>query len=176
MCVPEKGAAQNDAAQAKIIGQIQTLLKELSKCAPHPDRPDQNGPLFLKQSADLKLADEHDSMLGMIAAESFLGSAFAEVASEAVSETIGSAWNAAEYSSAVLVDSHRGSFSLGQRRAIANDFNGYANKPAGYDAMMNAYLADLPQRMHLEKYLSHEVRRLYALRKNAPAPMPMMAA
>lgn len=165
MSVP---AAQNDA-EAQIVAQIQTLLKELSKCAPHPDKPDHKGPLHLNKSADLRTPDEHDSMLGTLAAESAVGSAFSAVAGEATSKSFDIVWNATEYSSHMYSDRSSRSFSLGQRNMIANDFNGNASKGHAYEAMMKSYLADLPARLNIEKHLAHEVRRLYALRKHAYA-------
>lgn len=175
MSGPAQNFAMNEADQAKAIAQIQKLLQDLAKCAPHPDRPEEKGPLFLHHSADLQTPDEHDSMLGMVLAESFLGTAFTSVAGEAFGSAMSSLWNTAESASTVYEDRARSSFRIGQRRMIASNFNGNASRGPEYDAMMSAYMADLPQRMAIEKYLSHEVRRLYALRKNAPPPMPMVA-
>ena len=176
MSGPAQNFAQNDADQAKVVAQIQKLLQDLSKCAPHPDRPEDNGPLFLNKSADLQMADEHDSMLGMALAESFLGASVASMAGEAAGSALSSLWNAAESASSIYQDRQRSSFSIGQRRMIASNFNGNAGRGPEYEAMMQSYLCDLPQRLSIEKHLSHELRRLYALRKNAPPPMPAMAA
>lgn len=176
MSNPAQQAGQGQTEQAQIVATIQTLMKELAKCAPHPDKPEHSGPLFLNKSADLQTPGEYDSMLGAIMAESALGSAFSAVAGEATAQAFDSAWKTAEYASSAMQDRQQPNYTLGQKRMIANDFNGRAMRTPAYNAMMKAYLADLPDRINLEKHLAHEVRRLYALRKNAPMAAFGMAA
>lgn len=167
---------QNIEQQQAIIAQIQQLVKELNKCAPHPDRPDQNGPLFLQKDANHQLPSENDGMMGSLFMDSMLGTAFADVANDTTSQWISSFERASECASEYMQDRSSSSYQLGQRRAIAGSFNNIGSRGPEYVAMMDAYMTDLPRRTSLEKWISHETRRLYALRKNAPMPMPSMAA
>lgn len=167
----------NNEQQQAVIAQIQQLVKELNKCAPHPDRPDQNGPLFLQKDANHQLPSENDGMLGSMLMDGMLGSAFTSVANDTASEWVNSFQNAVECTSEYAQDrSGNNHYQIGQRRVIAGNFNNIGSRGPEYTAMMNAYQADLPRRLSLEKWISHETRRLYALRKNAPMPMPSMAA
>ncbi len=176
MSGPAQNVAQNGAEQAQVIAQLQKLLKDLAKCAPHPDKPDHQGPLFLNKAADLEAPSEYDSMLGSLLMESFLGTSFASVAGECAAEAFSSVWNGAETASHIYQDRQRPAYALGQRRMIASNFNGEASKGPAYECMMKAYLADLPERLSIEKFMAHELRRLYALRKHAPMAAPSMAA
>lgn len=167
---------QNDEQQQAIIAQIQQLVKELQKCAPHPDKPEQNGPLFLQQDANHQLPDESDSMLGSALMDTVLGGAFSLAANDTTGNLINSFERTADCASQYMQDRQTNGFGLGQRNVIAGNFNSIGSRGPEYEAMMDAYQADLPTRMSLEKWISHETRRLYALRKNAPMPMPSMAA
>ncbi len=170
-------AINTSEQQAQIINQIQLLVKEIQKCAPHPDKPDQNGPLFLKSDPNHQLPAEYDGMLGSMVLESMLGLDFAAAAGEVAGSWLGSADMMIEAGSTYMEDrSSNRPFQVGHGRAIANDFNAIGSKGPEYQIMMNAYLADLPDRVRLETWLSHETRRLYSLWKNAPAPAPRMAA
>lgn len=167
---------QNDVQQQAIIAQIQQLVKELQKCAPHPDRPDQNGPLFLKADANHQLPAEYDGMLGSALMDTVLGGAFSAAANDTGSNLMNSFERTADCASQYMQDRQTSGYGLGQRNAIAGNFNAIGSRGPEYQAMMDAYQADLPTRISLEKWISHETRRLYALRKNAPMPMPRMAA
>lgn len=167
----------NNEQQQAIVAQIQQLVKELSKCAPHPDKPDQNGPLFLYKDANHQLPAEYDGMMGSMMMDGLLGTAFASVANDTSSQWMNSFQNAAESASEYMQDrAGNNSYKIGQRRVIAGNFNHIGSRGPEYQAMMDAYMADLPRRLSLEKWISHETRRLYALRKNTPMPMPSMAA
>lgn len=162
--------------QAQIITQIQQLVKEISKCAPHPDRPDHKGPVFLKSDPNYKLPAEYDGSLGSLMMENMLGLEFATAASETASSWLKYSNESMEMASAYVQDRPNSTpFALGQTNRIANDFNMIGSRSQEYQNMMNAYLADLPDRVRLETWLSHETRRLYALWKNAP-PAPRMVA
>lgn len=167
---------QNNEQQQAIIAQIQQLVKELQKCAPHPDKPEQNGPLFLQQDANHQLPAEYDGMLGSALMDTMLGGVFSAAANDSVSSLMNSFDRTADCASEYMQDRQTNSYGLGQRRVIANNFNSIGSRGPEYQAMMEAYQADLPTRMSLEKWISHETRRLYALRKNAPMPMPSLAA
>jgi len=157
----------NPQQEQTVIAQIQNLMKELQKCAPHPDKPENSGPLFLQQDANHALPAEYDGMLGSLMMESMLGTAFGS--------PTGHVDKMAEAASTYMQDRAPKSIKIGARRVIANDFNVAGTRGPEYLAQMEAFMADLPARMHLEKWLAHETRRLYALRKNTPMPMPMTA-
>ena len=162
----------NNAEQEHtVIAQIQNLMKELQKCAPHPDKPDHNGPMFLQHDDSHNLPAEYDGMLGSLIMESMLGTAFGEAASELAGSWASHMDKMAECTSTYMQDRAPKSIKIGSKRVIANDFNAIGARGPEYLAQMEAYMADLPARMHLEKWLSHETRRLYALRKNAPMPV-----
>jgi hypothetical protein len=157
-------AINTNDVQGQIITQIQNLMKELQKCAPHPDRPEHKGALFIQADDSHKLTAEYDGMLGLMMFDSALGDAFGEAA--------GYGSEAMDMASKYLEDRSASSprntpFQLGQKRVIANDFNTIGARNAAYQAMLEAYMADLPTRINLEKWISHETRRLYALRKHA---------
>lgn len=165
----------NNEQQNVIIAQILQLVKELQKCAPHPDKPEQNGPLFLAKDVNHQLPAEYDGMMGSMFMDGMLGDVFSNAANDSVS-SLSSFDRVADCASEYMQDRSSNNFQLGQRRTIANDFNFIGSRGPEYQVMMDAYLADLPMRMSLEKWISHETRRLYALRKNAPMPMPSFAA
>lgn len=162
----------NPDQEQAIIAQIQNLMKELQKCAPHPDKPEQSGPMFLQHDANHALPADYDGMLGSMMMESMLGSAFGTAASELGSTIANNMDKMAEAASTYMQDRTPKSIKIGGRRVIANDFNTTSARGPEYLAQMEAFMADLPARLHLEKWLAHETRRLYALRKNAPMPMP----
>ena len=157
----------NQDQERAVIAQIQNLMKELQKCAPHPDKPDNSGPLFLQHDDSHALPAEYDGMLGSMMMETMLGTAFGSAA--------GNLDKVADAASTYMQDRAPKSIKIGGRRVIANDFNSIGARGPEYLAQMESFMADLPARLHLEKWLAHETRRLYALRKNAPMPMPMAA-
>ena len=165
----------NTQQEHTVIAEIQNLMKELQKCAPHPDKPDHNGPLFLNQDANHALPAEYDSALGSMVMESMLGTAFGSAASQMAGSWFNSMDKAAECASTFMQDRAPKSIKIGSKRVIANDFNSIGARGPEYLAQMEAFMADLPARLHLEKWLAHETRRLYALRKNTPMPLPMSA-
>lgn len=164
----------NAEQQVQITVQIQQLVKELSKCAPHPDKPDHKGPMFIHADDSHKLPAEYDGMLGSMMLDAGL-SDFFSAASGGWADNLDQKMDMA---STYFQDrAPKQTFQLGQRRAIANDFNAIGSKGPAHQAMMDAFLADLPTRVHLEKWIAHETRRLYGLRKQAMmmAPMPRAA-
>ena len=114
----------------------------------------------------LQTSDENDSMLGAIAADQAIGSAFASVASASAANTFDTVTRVLDTASSVYSDRCQKPFQIGQKNMIANDFNGNAKRSPQYQAMMKAYQRDLPQRLSLEKFC-YEMRRLYALQKHA---------
>ncbi len=155
--------------ESKMMG----LVKQLEKLAPHPSRPEHHGPVFVNIAAPS--SSEHDGMLGSMILESMLGTAFMS----AVNDSFGTAaasvdWsNAAEAASTYWQDRQSkpaNSYTLGQKQSISGQFNAISD-----EALMQAYLRDLPRRLGLERWLAHYQRKIHALRK-AGAFAPALAA
>lgn len=165
---------KNINQEAAVIAQIQNLVKEIQKCAPHPDRLEDKGPQLLHKDVNHQLPAEYDATLGAMMTETLLSATFSAAVSEMGMEWM-STDNAAEAASTVYQDRMQPAAKIGARYVIANDFNraGSAFENAQYLERMAAYMADLPARKYLEKWLAHETRRLYALRKQARMAMPM---
>lgn len=165
----------NTPEQKNIEAMMMDVMKQLQKLAPHPDRPEYRGPLFVSLDSSHTPAAEYDGMLGSLMLESVLGAAF----SQAVSDNFGS-WagqidwsNTADCASQYWQERHANSnYTLGSRKVIAGDFN----RSALRKHMMQAYLHDLPRRMGLERFLAAYQRKLFALRKQAPAAAFALAA
>lgn len=171
----------------QIIGAIQGLMNELQTLAPHPERSDYTGPLFLHNNPNFKVANDHDGMLGSMMMESMLGVAFAEVASdatnafmnefdlsnaiEAYSEYISDVEGRTQYNAA----HGQGTMAKMSGTSISGGFNLRSSISEG----MQAFYEDLPKRMTIERSLVHYARELAAL--DAPqhqhaAPRPNVAA
>ncbi|MDH5722335.1 MAG: hypothetical protein OEY94_03315 [Alphaproteobacteria bacterium] len=145
---------------------ISGLMSELQKLAPHPDRPQYQGPLFLMNNAAFKQAGEHDGMLGMMIMEAMIGSAFAEAASESFGEWIGQfdAAAALECYSTYITDvegaaqrnaAHgQGTLARMSGTSISNSFNMRVTLDEG----MQAFLDDLPERMKIEQTMAYYLR------------------
>lgn len=165
----------NAEIQAQVTAQIQLLVKELSKCAPHPDRPEHKGATFLQMDDSHKPVAEYDGMLGSMLLDGGLSDAFSDAAGgNGLTDNLDQKM---DMLSTYFQDRiQRQPFQLGQHRVIANDFNEIGSRGTEYQAMMDAFMADLPTRLHLEKWIAHETRRLYGLRKQAMMiPLPKAA-
>lgn len=151
------------------------LMKQLEKLAPHPDHPHHSGPLFVHIDSQYEPAAEYDGMLGSLLFESVLGTAFSAAASESLGEWAGSFdWsNTVEAVSEYIQDRPaNNNYALGRKNAISGAFN----HSVARQAMMDAFLRDLPRRMGIERWLADYQRKLYALRKHAPAAAFGLAA
>ncbi len=159
---------------------ISGLMSELQHLAPHPDRPNYQGPLFLMNNAAFKQADEHDGMLGMMIMEAMIGSAFAEAVSESFGEWL-SQFDAAaalecysEYitdveGSAQKVAAHgQGTLARMSGTSISNSFNMRSTLDEG----MQAFLDDLPKRMKIEQTMAHYLKQY----EDACNPQPQLQA
>lgn len=174
--------AQQQAALTAIMG----LMGELQHLAPHPDRPDYQGPLFLKNNAAFKQADEHDGMLGMMIMEAMIGSAFAEAAAE----TFGS-W-AGEFDAAAALECYseyrtdvEGSAQKiaahGQgtlARMSGTSISGAFNLRSTLDEGMQDFLDDLPKRMKIEQAIAFYAQQYEqaTYTKAQPLAQPRFAA
>tara|TARA_B100001989_G_C24520067_1_gene455374 strand:- start:297 stop:860 length:564 start_codon:yes stop_codon:yes gene_type:complete len=173
---------QEQAAMAAIMG----LVGELKQLAPHPDRPDYNGPLFLQNSPAFKQSDEHDTMLGMMIMEAMIGSAFAEGAAETFGDWAGDFDAAAtlecysEYRSDIegatqKVAAHgQGTLARLSGQSISGGFN----LRSTIDPKMQAFFDDLPKRMKIEQSLAYYLKQLEDARKPKAQPLaqPRFAA
>ncbi len=168
---------QEKAKQA-IIGNINSLMQDLQKLAPHPDQPHNKGPLFIKSNPNFKTANDNDSMLGSMMMESILGSAF----SEAASETLGS-WTQefditsamecyseyitdVESSSARAAAHGQGTLARLSNNQVSKSFNMRSN----ISREMQAFMDDLPKRMKIEHNLSYYAKQLEILEAAENAP------
>ncbi len=162
----------NQAAKRQaIISTITGLMQDLQKLSPHPDQPQNRGPLFIKNNPNFKVANDHDGMIGSLVMESLLGTAFAE----AISETFGS-WaqdfdfnNAMECYSEYITDiegntqkvaAHgQGTLARLSGKSIASSFNMRSNIS---EAMQN-FLEDMPKRIKIERDLAYYAKQLEML-------------
>ena len=149
---------------------MMSLMKELEKLAPHPDRPNQTGPHFVKIDSQHKPAAEYEGVLGSMVLESALGTAFIEAASTQLGSWAQTFSNHIDVSNAVDCASYyaedRSSsykYSLGQTNAISSNFNKHVKRKD----MMDAYIKDLPKRLGIESWLASYQRKLYALHKQS---------
>ncbi len=173
-------AINQDSQRYTIAAKISTLMQDLQNLAPHPDQPNNKGPLFIGANPHFKAANDHDGMLGSMIMESLLGTAFAE----AVSETIGS-WaqevdlnSVMECYSEYITDveaskaaAHgQGTLARLSGKSISGSFNMRSTISEG----MQAFMEDLPKRMEIERNLAHYAKQLSML--DAPQAAPQYAA
>ncbi len=176
---------QNQKQQ--ITGAIQGLVNELQTLAPHPDRANYKGPLFLAGNSNFKAANDHDGMLGAMMMESMMGLFVSEFASEAANDLMNEldlnnileAYS--EYISDVEGSTQRnaahgqGTMAKMSGTSISGGFNLRSQISEG----MQAFYEDLPKRMTIERSLAHYARELAMLDAPAPqhsAPRPSFAA
>ncbi len=170
-----RNAYNQNGQQQQIRGIIAGLMNDLQKLAPHPDQPQNNGPLFIKCDPSMKAANDHDGMLGSMMMESLLGTAFAD----AVSECLGSGsqeivedldlTNALECYSAYITDIEQdkedaaahgqGTLARLSGKSISNSFNMRTTMQSG----MQSFLDDLPSRMTIERNLAYYAKKLNTL-------------
>ncbi len=152
-----------------VIGIITGLIKKLARLAPHPSRADYSGPLFIQSSSHHNMPGEQDSMLGQIFMESLIGPVFTEAANNNSDSTTDNMnlRDIADYASEYLKDraspdtgEGKGSFALCKHRAIADGFNFNAFPSLLQTTVMEAFRADLPERLRIEKALSFFDRQL----------------
>lgn len=167
-----------DHQRHAILGAVTKLMNELQTLAPHPDRADYNGPLFINNNPYLKAANDHDGMLGSMMMETLLGAAFSEAASEALGSWAQGvegfdATQAMECYSEYLTDIEKstqkaaahgqGTMARMAGKSIASAFNTRSQiSPA-----LQAFYDDMPRRMSVEKSLNYHAKQLAQL--DAPA-------
>ena len=107
-----------------------------------------------------------DGMMGSLLMESLLGTAFLSAANEGLGRWIPALdWDkAVDMASEIHKD--RAKPALGQRRVIANDFN-ISGMSGSARKKMDAFLADLPRRVGIEKQIAHYKRKAYATQQRA---------
>ncbi|GJL84274.1 MAG: hypothetical protein DHS20C02_00490 [Micavibrio sp.] len=151
------------------IGIITGLMKKLALLAPHPTRPGHTGPLFTQNSPNIKIPSEHDSMLGQVFMDALLTSTFSDVTATSPGNEIehfdlnNIAESVSEYHKDRIqpeTGEGKGSFALCKHRAIADGFNFNAATSFLRTTMIDAFRADLPRRMQIEKTLAFYDRRL----------------
>ncbi len=179
-------AHNQDSQRQQIIGIMAGLMQELETLAPHPDQPQNKGPLFIKCDPNMKAANDHDGMLGSMIMESLLGTSFADAVSEAFgscAQEIGEQVdisNAMECYSEYMTDiesstkkaaAHgQGTMARLSGKSISNSFN--MRTTISQD--MQSFMDDLPRRMKVERNLEYYAKQLNQL--DAPAPQYDVAA
>lgn len=179
---------QKKVEMAAIAG----LMQELRTLAPHPDKPQYKGPLFINTNANCNAAGEQDGMMGMLLLEAMLGTAFTDAISEAISDLSGMECNldgfdasaAMEAYSAYITDIEQqtrknaahgqGTLARMAGKSISNSFN----MRSAIAPDMQAFMDDMPKRMQIETGLATHLRRLDQLARPQPqyAPTPRIAA
>jgi len=173
---------QGNKRQA-ISGTITGLMQELQKLAPHPDRANHNGPLFIKSNPNFKIANDHDGMLGTMMMESLLGTAFSEAVSEAFGSETQEALDTLDLASVMECYSEYISDVEGKTQHAAAHGQGTMARMSGksissgfnmrseISAPMQAFYDDLPKRISIERSLAHHAKQLEFL----DAPMHQQA-
>ncbi len=166
---------QSNQRQA-IMGTIMSLMQDLQQLAPHPDQPQNNGPLFIKSNPNFKAANDHDGMLGSMILESILGTAFLD----AVSETFGDcaqnfdAASALECYSEYITDvegsaqqkaAHgQGTLARLSGKSISSSFN----MRGAISPEMQSFMDDMPTRMKVERDLAYCAQQLEMIDAQRP--------
>ena len=170
----------NEVARQDIVNSINALMGDLQKLSPHPEQPDNKGPLFIKDSPYLKAANDQDGMLGGMMMESMLGTAFADAVSEICGDWVENvdvdidATSAMECYSEYITDvegsatkkSAHGQGTLARlaQNPISNSFN----MRCSMSDKMQEFMDDLPQRMKIEHNLEYFAKQLELLDAAAP--------
>lgn len=134
---------QKDSQRAAILGAMMAIEQKVQKLSPHPDRPAQRGLLFVQKDARTGSGSEHDGMLGMVAAQSFLGGVFGP--------GLSMAWDAAEMASETCKDRADGRYGLGVKGSLNGTFNQTSKTVDARDALETSFRSDLPVRSALEQ-------------------------
>ncbi len=158
-----------DRQRENIMSTMMGLMQDLQKLSPHPDQPQNQGPLLIKSNPNFKVANDQDTMLGSMIMESLLGTAFAE----AVSETFGSCAqnfdinNAMECYSEYITDVEKGKVAAhGQgtlARLSSKSLSGGFNMRSNISEEMQSFMNDMPARMNIERNLAYYARQLETL-------------
>ena len=145
--------------QKKVEQAMAGLMQELQTLAPHPDYPTYKGPLFAAVEDGIKAPADYDGMMGEVVMESVLGTSFAQAAADTLSN---------------VIDAVSHFVQDRPKQTLSGNFNCTTIR----DEMMQKYLADLPRRMGVERWLAHHQKKLNGLREMArryAAPRPAFA-
>lgn len=160
--------AANNTREQQVLTKIQSLVHDIHRCAPHPDRPT-NGPEFLNAHDTHKQTADYDGMLGSMMMDSILGSSFFSAANDSF-----------DLISEILKDrakiNPKPRYKLGQKGSISGTFNAKCDQGPEWEAMHEAYLQDLPKRKNLEKWLAHYTKELDYIRRDNKKTLPSLAA
>lgn len=178
--------SQSSQRQA-IMGTIMGLMQDLQQLAPHPDQPQNNGPLFIKSNPNFKAANDHDGMLGSMILESILGTAFTDAVSEVFGDCAQNfdAISALECYSEYITDiegsaqknaAHgQGTLARLSGKSISSGFN----MRGSISTEMQGFMDDMPKRMKTERALAYYAKKLEMVDAQTPeyeAPAPRIAA
>lgn len=161
---------QHSQKQA-IIGTIMALMQELKTLAPHPDRPNYHGPIFINSNPNFKVANDHDGMLGSMILEGLLGTAISEAFSENIAD-----WaenfdiaNTMELYSEYITDIEGSTQKIAAHgqgtmaRMSGKSISGGFNLRSTISDDMQAFFDDLPKRMTIERNMAYYAKQLDAL-------------
>lgn len=132
-------------------GAIKGVMQQIAALAPHPDRPGDNGPVFVKSQGKSLVSEERDAMLGSLFMECMLGCAFGDAF-----DSVNAIQNTVEMADEVWMDrrhmndNNDTSYTLGDRNAISGLFNRRMKPAAPTNRAMEAFLSDRPERLKLE--------------------------
>lgn len=169
----------NNAENKQNMAAMISLLKEIAKLAPHPDKPDDKGPVSVKLPPEiLAKANEADDGIGGMILESMIDTAFGGMMPAHLDEI--------NFSNAVNTyeiyrqdkDSHDMAVA---RRDMENQYKRdiLSSEPKqSREKLIEAYMRDLPQRIILErkaallakKMGNNEIINDKALHNFAPSP------
>lgn len=164
-------SAQNYQTQQKAsyIGVISGLMNELQKLAPHPERPDYKGPLFINNNPYMKSASESDGMLGCMIMEALVGTAFAQMFSETIANIGHNLMDALDCYSEYVTDIQQSEDSKSEHgqgtlaRLSSKPIKGHFNQRASISEGMQAFYNDLPRRMEIENALAYYGKKILEL-------------
>jgi len=148
------------------------LMQDIAQLAPHPDHPNQRGPVFTSGADAYAPASDSEGMIGLLGAEMVLGPIF----SAAVSSSFGSFLGQIDFSNTLgtisdyLSDrnhsnknkknSRKNTYTDPWQRTSRKSFN----LMAGTNPARRAFLRDLPKRKTIEGRLAETLRQI-SLRK-----------
>ncbi|MCB1563674.1 MAG: hypothetical protein KDJ75_08885 [Alphaproteobacteria bacterium] len=170
-----RGVVQTASRIGEIKGEISALMSALSHLAPHPDRPDESGLVFIRSTSGIRAPADYEGMLGSVLLEGVLSGAFdgssgdgADVSGTANTyPDTGMLMDAAgEYLKDRAEEPYghargRGSFAACPHKTSCNSFEGL---DARRQALMEAFMADLPERMVIEGRIAADERDLSILK------------
>lgn len=165
-----RAAVQTASRIGAIKGEISVLMSALSHLAPHPDRPNERGPVFIRSASGIGAAADYEGMLGSMFLETALGNVLSDMAGIGEGESGPDTGTLMDMAGEYLKDraeepyGHvrgRGSFAACPHKTSCNSFDGL---DPHRQALMDAFMADLRERIALESRVAADERDLSVLK------------